>query len=142
MKNQAGEHDFRVAVSLPVPLDVVRPILACGFITIPHDLQGIPDYVEGMPLPVLDVYCEKCRVSYEDAILYHPICPADNPTTRTHLRGGRRERAPRIRPAPGTTAAEVAARQQHQHALRTGARLTLQREDVAGMQRSRIQGLV
>ncbi|QSI49935.1 hypothetical protein [Thermobispora bispora] len=124
-------HVWGVAVTLPfVPPGVMRVCEQTGYLTVPDDLLSLPEYREGLPLQVLDQYCIKCRKKWADA-QWEPQCPADDPTNRAHLRGGKRERAPRRRPTPGTTAAEIAAQQ-------AAERATWEREPAHSMQQSRL----
>ncbi|WP_043636854.1 hypothetical protein [Nonomuraea candida] len=105
------------------------------YVTLPDDLKYIPvpEQEEGLVFEVLDRVCVKCWQRF-DMVVWEP-CQADTDPLH-HLHGGvMAERAPRTKPAPGTTAKEVAARQARARQKRA------RRETVALMQASRIDGL-
>ncbi|MFG6197779.1 hypothetical protein [Nonomuraea sp. JJY05] len=103
------------------------------YVTLPDDLKHFPDQEEGLVFEVLDRVCVKCWQRF-DMSIWQP-CAADT-SPQHHLHGGvMAERAARSKPAPGTTAAEVAARQARARQKK------LRREAVALMQASRLDGL-
>ncbi len=119
-------HVWGIAVIIePIPPALMRLCEQTSFLTIPDDMTELPDFTEGMILPVLDMLCVKCRLPWAD--VQWTSCAYDDPTQRDHLRGGMKNRAWRTKAAPGKSAEEIATRQQ--------------RETPALMQASRIAGL-
>ncbi|MET7335954.1 hypothetical protein [Nonomuraea sp. NPDC005650] len=119
-------HAFHYAVYVPAPSAAhLRETHQNPYLTIPDDLTVLPDWPDGLVLEIQEAICIKCRQPY-GAVAHDPICAADsNPE---YLRGGKKDRAWRQVAAPGTSAREIATRQQ-------------QRETPALMQASRIAGL-
>jgi hypothetical protein len=127
-------HAWGVALTLePADPELMWRIADKPYLTLPDDLKHFPEFEEnGLVFAVLDRLCVKCRQPF-DLCVWEP-CAADE--NANHLHGGvSSERAPRSKPAPGTTAAEVAARQER------ARRKTTRRESVALMQASRLTGL-
>ncbi|WP_449061745.1 hypothetical protein [Planomonospora algeriensis] len=103
------------------------------YLTFPDDLRYFPEHENGLVFEALDRLCVKCWRRF-DMVVWEP-CEGDT-TNGEHLRGGNSaERRRRSRPAPGTTAAEVLARQA------AAANRRAARETVALMQASRLGGL-
>ncbi|MGW2222866.1 hypothetical protein ACWCSD_48400, partial [Nonomuraea sp. NPDC001684] len=126
-------HAWGIALTLePADPDLMWRLADKPFITLPEDLKTFPEFENGLVFAALDRLCVKCRQPF-DLCVWLP-CEAD--INAEHLVGGdANERAGRAKPAPGTTAREVAARQE------SVRRKRVRREAVALMQASRITGL-
>jgi hypothetical protein len=115
-------HAFHYAVYIPAPSPAhLRETHQNPFITLPDDMTDLPDWREGIVIPIEEAICVKCRQPY-GAVAFNPVCVADsNPD---FLRGGKRDRAwRRVAPA-GQSGAEVAARQRETPALMQASRLS------------------
>lgn len=129
-------HAWGLALFLePADAELMWRLADRPYVTLPDDLKHIPvpENEEGLVFEVLDRVCVKCWQRF-DMVVWKP-CAADTEPLH-HLHGGDMgERAPRSKPAPGTTAREVAARQARAWQKRA------RRETVALMQASRLDGL-
>jgi hypothetical protein len=128
-------HAWGIALTLePADPELMWRLADKPYLTLPEDLKYFPEFEEnGLVFAALDRLCVKCRLPF-DLIVWQP-CQAD--VNANHLHGGvAAERAPRSKPAHGTTAADVAARQE-----RARQKRIRRREAVALMQASRITGL-
>ncbi|MBG0818779.1 hypothetical protein [Planomonospora sp. ID82291] len=129
MPQRPGRHIWGIAITIEnIPPALMRGYASNPFLTLPDDLRELEDFEDGLVLEILDRLCVRCRKSYDDVAYAPCLAVKDN----AHLRGGTKNRAPRLVPGPGQRADEVLARQ---------ARSVAHRESSALIQASRLSGL-
>ncbi|MFD9947679.1 hypothetical protein ACFWYW_46565 [Nonomuraea sp. NPDC059023] len=101
-------HVWYYAVWLPAPsLAHVHHARETQCVVVPDDYQGNPEWLLGLVMEIKALVCIKCRRPYW-MVEYDPVCIADSPKTRKHLRGGKSDRRLRDVPGPGESALERA----------------------------------